>query len=47
MTHFLGDRVQLRELFDGAFDGRGIDEIGEAGGGFFLDAIEACGGAVA
>ena len=47
MSHFVGQAVKLRELFDRAFDRNRIDEIGEAGRGLFLDAIEAAGGAVA
>ena len=47
VSHFVGEAVKLRELFDRAFDGNRIDEIGEAGRRLFLDAIEAAGGAVA
>lgn len=47
MSHFVGDAVQLRELCDRFHNRRRIDEIGEAGGSLFLDAIEATGGAVA
>ena len=47
VSHFVGQTVKLRELFDRAFDRNRIDEIGEAGRCLFLDAIEAAGGAVA
>ncbi len=47
MSHFVGDAMQLRELCDRSLYRRRIDEIGEAGGGLFLDAIEATGGTIA
>lgn len=46
MSDLVGNAVQLRELRDRLLNGFGIDEIGKAGDGLFLDAIEAAGGAV-
>ena len=47
VSHFVGEAVKLRELFDRASDRNRIDEIGETGCRLFLDAIETAGGAVA
>jgi hypothetical protein len=46
-SHFVGQAMKLRELFDRAFHGNRIDEIGEAGCGLFLNAFEATGSAIA
>ncbi|MGD0188785.1 MAG: hypothetical protein ABSC25_26570 [Roseiarcus sp.] len=47
VSHFVGQSMKLRELFDRAFYGNRVDKIGEAGPRLFFDAIEAAGGAVA
>jgi hypothetical protein len=47
MSHLVGDAMQLRELCDRFRNRRRIDEVGEAGSSFFLDAIESAGGAIA
>jgi hypothetical protein len=47
VSHFVGEAVKLRKLFDRTLHGNRIDEIGEAGCRLLLDAIEAAGGAVA